>query len=41
VFVLFDGGTPVDVLRMHVRTAWNLVEDTVGWGPFGHEERDE
>lgn len=40
-FVLFDGDTPVDVRRMHASTARELVEDTVGWGPSGHEEWDE
>ena len=41
VFVLFDGGHPVDVRRMHARTARRLVETTVGWGPSGHQEWDE
>jgi hypothetical protein len=38
VFVLFDGDQPVDIRRMHARTARDLVEDTVGWGPSGHTE---
>ncbi len=26
---------------MHAQTVRDLVEDTVGWGPSGHEEGDE
>jgi len=40
-FVLMDGDQPVDVRRMHASTARDLVEDTVGWGPSGHESQGE
>ncbi len=40
-FVLFgDSGAP-RVRRMHAQTVRDVVEETVGWGPSGHEEFDE
>lgn len=40
-FVLFDEDGPPTVRRMHARTARQLVQDTVGWGPSGHDSWDE
>lgn len=40
-FVLFDEDGAPRVRRMHARTARELVEDTVGWGPSGHDSWDE
>ena len=40
VFVVFDGERPTVMRRMHARTARRIVEETVGWGPSGHEEWD-
>lgn len=40
-FVLFDEDGAPKVRRMHARTARRIVEDSVGWGPSGHESWDE
>lgn len=38
VFVVFDDGRPVVMRRMHARTCRSIVEETVGWGPSGHDD---